>query len=131
MRASLRDERGIVVSYLIKVILSLAILGLVAVEGAAILFAHLRARDAAESAAQVAANAFEGSNSVQAAREAAQAEARNKHVRLAKTITVQPGSGRVEVTVVTNASTLVTQYIGFLDQFTVVRATHSATPSEF
>jgi hypothetical protein len=131
MRSILRDERGILASYLIKLVLGLAILGLVVVEGGSILFAHLRVRDAAESAAQVGANAFDGSRNVDAARDAARQEARNRGARLAKPFTVQPVSGRVEVTVVGEANTLLVKHIGFIDQWAVVRVTQSATPSEF
>lgn len=45
------DERGIVVSWIIKVVLGIAIVGLAAVEGGSIMFTKLGVQDAAESGA--------------------------------------------------------------------------------
>jgi hypothetical protein len=45
------DQRGIVVSFLIRVLLGIAIVGLVFVEGGSIVFTKLRVQDTAESGA--------------------------------------------------------------------------------
>jgi uncharacterized membrane protein len=126
-----RDERGIVTGHLLRLVLVLGLLGLVAVEGASVLFARLNAQDAAESAAAVAASRFRDTGSVADARQAAQDDTvlvdRNAELR---SFEVRP-DGSVRVVVVRRASTIFIQHIGFLRGFTVARGTAVGQPPTF
>jgi len=55
LHAALADERGIVVSFLVKAILGLVVVGTLLIEGGSIMFTKLRVQDVAESAATAGA----------------------------------------------------------------------------
>ena len=128
----LGDERGIVGSFVVKLVVLIGILGLVAVEGSSVLFARLRAQDAAETAASVAASTLASTGDPTAAHSAAQTAIADKDA----TVRLLPGrrgfrildDGGVEVTVKKRASTLVVQHIGFLEGLAVARASAVGRP---
>lgn len=123
------DQRGIVLSFLLKVVLSLALVGLITVETTAVIFARFQAQDIAESAAFVAARSFQQNRSVQIARQAAAqaVEEKNPDARLGKRFLVRP-DGSVKVTVVERANTMVIQHIGFLEGLTVAEGKAVGNP---
>ena len=123
------DERGIIVSFFVKLILVLAVVGLAAVDTTAVLWARFQAQEIAEAAAFAAAESFNQTGSVPAARQTA-AEAvheRAPEARLGKSFAVRP-DGSVRVTVVRGAKTLVIQHLPYLDRFTVTRAEAVGNP---
>lgn len=128
MRARLSDERGIVVGFVVKLVIVIAVVGLAVVEGGSILFARLRAQDVAETAASVAAGSFLQSRDEEAARAAAELAISDKDskVRLRRFV-VRP-DGSVEVTVRKRASTILVQHIGFLEELAVAKATAVGRP---
>lgn len=116
-----RDERGIVVSFLIKTLLALALVGLVTVEATAVVFARVQAQDVAQSAANEAARQLQERDSLQGARQAAESLIADRDPRLSlRRFTVQ-SDGTVTVVVRKRASTVVIQHIGFLEGFAVAR----------
>lgn len=124
-----RDERGIILSFLIKLILVLAVVGIAAVDVTSVLWARYQAQDLAETAARAAAERLQETGSVPGARTAA-AEAvadRAPDARLGASFAVRP-DGSVRVTVVKEARTLVVRYIGFLEGFTVARGRAVGNP---
>ncbi|HEX2030654.1 MAG TPA: hypothetical protein VHL78_04535 [Actinomycetota bacterium] len=125
-----RDERGIIVPFFLKLILSLAIIGIATVETTAVIFARFQAQDIAETAANVAAGSIQSNGSIRDARRAARQAVKDKDrdAKLASPFVVHR-DGRVTVTVRVPASTLVIQHIGFLDGFTVARGRAVGRPS--
>ncbi|MGH2723568.1 MAG: TadE/TadG family type IV pilus assembly protein [Actinomycetota bacterium] len=124
-----RDERGIIISFFVKLILVLAVVGLAAVDTTAVFWARFQAQDIAETAARVAADTFRQTGSVPVARQAA-AEAvheRAEDARLGKSFVVRP-DGTIRVTVVKPARTLLIQHIGFLEGLTVARGKAAGNP---
>lgn len=130
--ARLSDERGIVVSFVVKLVLGIAIIGLTAVEGTSVLFARLRAQDTAETAASVAASTFAGTRDANAAHAAAVTAISDKD----PSVRLLPGrrgfvvrqDGSIEITVKKRASTIIVQHIGFLEDLAVARASAVGHP---
>lgn len=123
------DERGIIVSFFIKLILVLAVVGIAAVDTTAVLWARYQAQELADAAAFAATERFSETGSVPAARERA-AETiheRAPEARLGKAFAVRP-DGSVRVTVVRDARTLVIQHLPYFDRFTVARAEAVGNP---
>jgi hypothetical protein len=123
-----RDERGLIVSSLLKLVLFLLLLGVAGVETAAVVFARVQTQDTAEQAAFQAAVNYRDRTDVQAAREAAEilmndrdpdSELRQFEVR---------SDGSVRVVVFRRANTLLIHRIGFLKEFTEARGRAVAQP---
>lgn len=128
MAHALRDERGIVVSFLIRLVVVLALIGIAFVEGGAIVFSKLQVQDIAESAAVAGAGSLRHTRSTQSARESALLNMRDKSGRAKMTaFTVNP-DGSVSVTVRLPANTVLIQHIRFLAPYTMSRATATAEP---
>jgi uncharacterized membrane protein len=117
----LRDERGVIVSSFLKLVLFLLLLALAGIETASVVFARVQTQDTAEQAAFEAAGEYRQHGDVQAAREKAQilidsrdpgAELRQFEVR---------SDGSVRVVVFKRAHTLFIHRIGFLKEFTEAR----------
>ena len=71
----LRDERGVIVNFLLKTVIVFALLGLVAYDLGQVVVAQVKAQDTASAAAQAGADMYFGTKSVQRARNAADAAA--------------------------------------------------------
>jgi hypothetical protein len=125
------DERGIVVVFLFKLILAFLVVGLVVVEGGSILWARLKASDAADSAAITAAYAFDQNEDVRFAREAAVAavERKDPDARLVEPFQIGP-DGTVHVTVQKRAPTVLVDRIDFTEDWGIIRVTASGSPAQ-
>lgn len=122
VRAIHADERGIVVSFLIKVILGLVLVGTLLIEGGSILFTKLRVQDVGESAATAGAAGLARSGDCSAAGEEATINAHDKDSKVRMRSYQCHQDGRFTVVVTKRAETLYVHLIGFLEDFTVARA---------
>lgn len=125
---ALRDERGIVVAFMVRLVVVLALIGIAFVEGGAILFSKLQAQDIAESAAVAGAGSWFHTRSADTAREEALLRMRDKSARAKMTAFVVRPNGRVSVTVRLQANSVLFQHISVLAPYTVSRATATADP---
>ena len=128
IRALHEDERGIVASFLIKVILGLVVAGTLLIEGGSILFTKLRVQDVAESAATAGASYLFKNQDCSAAGEVAATNAHDRDSR-AKLRSYQcHQNGRFTVVVTKRAETLYVHLVGFLEDLTLARAQVTADP---
>lgn len=129
VRAVLADERGIVVSFLVKVILGFVIVGTLMIEGGSILFTRLKVQDVAESAATAGASQLSANpRDCAGAGEAARIVAGDKDPR-AKLKSYECRTDlSFSVVMTKRAETLYVHLIGFLDDLTVATARATATP---
>lgn len=116
-----RDERGLIVSSFVKLVVFLLLLAAAGVETASVVFARVQTQDSAEQAAFEAASEYRQRSDVGAARQAAEVliasrdpatELRQFEVR---------SDGSVRVVVFKRAKTLFIHRIGFLKEFTEAR----------
>jgi hypothetical protein len=130
-RAIHRDERGIVVSFLVKVILGFAIVGTILIEGGSILFARLRIQDVAESAATAGAAALlQNPRVCAAAGQEALITAHDKDpAARMKSYECHPDLS-FSVVMTKHADTLYVHLIGFLQPLTVATAHVTAQPPQ-
>jgi Flp pilus assembly protein TadG len=128
IRAFHHDERGIVVSFLIKVILGLVLLGTLLIEGGSILFTRLRVHDVAESAATAGASHLFQTQDCSAAGEVATINAHDRDSRARLRSYQCHQNGRFTVVVTKRAETLYVHLIGFLEDLTMARAEVTADP---
>jgi hypothetical protein len=118
----LRDERGIVVSWLLKLLVSIAIVGLVAFEAGAILVAHVSADSAASDAAGVAAFVVALGGNDRSAQNAANEAAAKDGAKLISFAVAADGK-TVTVTIEKTARTMIVQRISQLRSWGVIRTT--------
>jgi len=123
-----RDERGIVAAYMVKLILVIALIGIVFVEGGAVIFSKLQAQDLAESAAVAGASSWWHSRNAKQAREQALVNLADKSHRARMTSFTLSPSGSVTVSIKLKANTMLLQHISFLEPYTVSGATATAQP---
>ncbi len=116
-------ERGdIVIGWLLKLVISLAIVGLVAFEGGAIVVAKVQADGTASDVANEAAIVYARGANAEAAEKAAQAEATHAGVRLVA-FAVESDGRSISVTVLKKAKTLILQRIDATRSWTEARST--------
>jgi hypothetical protein len=118
------ERGGIVVGWLIKIVVSLAIVAVVAFEGGALVLAHVGADTAATDASGEAALAYSHSHDASQARAAAQAQANMDGVSLTG-FSVSADGKTVTVTVEKRARTIVLQRLSFTRSWTLVRVTRT------
>jgi Putative Flp pilus-assembly TadE/G-like len=123
-----RDQRGIVAAFMFRLILVLTLIGIVFVEGGAIVFSKLQAQDVAESAAVAGATSWWHTRSPDSARKQAVLLMEDKSPRAKMTAFTLNPDGSVSVTVRLQANTILIQHVGFLEDYTVSRATATAQP---
>jgi Flp pilus assembly protein TadG len=123
-----RDERGLIVSSLVKLIIFLLLLAAAGVETAAVVFARVQTQDAAEQAAFTAAGEYRQRSDVGAAREAAQIEIANRDPATQLRQFEVRSDGSVRVVVFKRATTLFIHRIGFLKEFTEARGRAVSQP---
>ena len=120
-----RGEHGdIVVGWLVKLFISIALVGLFAFEGGAIIVANVSADDVAIKAARAAAGAF-GVHERQIEAEDAAREVCERNDTELIGIFVDRTVKRVDVSVRKHANTVFVQRIGFLKRYTEVRTSES------
>jgi uncharacterized membrane protein len=123
-----RDQQGIVAAYMAKLIIVLALIGMVFVEGGAVVFSKLQAQDLAESAAVAGASSWWHNKNAEQAREKALIQLKDKSQRARMTSFMLNSDGSVTVTVKLKANTVLLQHISFLEPYTVAGATATAEP---
>jgi uncharacterized membrane protein len=123
-----RDQRGIVAAYMVKLLLVITLIGVLFVEGGAIVFSKLQAQDVAESAAVAGAGSWWHTRSSDSARKEALIRMHDKSPRAKMTSFTLHPDGSVSVTVRVVANTILLQHVGFLEPYTVSRATAKAQP---
>lgn len=124
------DERGFVISFLVKAIIVVLLLGLVVIEGGAVLFARLQAQDIAETAAAVGSGALKDTGDIRVAERATLTAVHDKNPGARLTGFRPREDGSVRVTVTLRARTLLIHRIGigFLEDLTVARGTAVGRP---
>jgi Flp pilus assembly protein TadG len=119
----LRDERGVIVNFVIKTLVVFALLGLVAYDLGQVLVAQVKAQDAATAAAQAGADTWYSTKDANKARIAAQdaaaSEDATSHII---SFQINP-NGSVTVTVQRTAKTLIVERVPPLRHFGVQDAT--------
>lgn len=126
MRVDLSDERGIVLGFLLKLIISFAVVGIVAADGAAILFAKLRADDAASAGATACVVRLRSDPNEEIAIRRAVEAANQKAPDVTVTAVIPLENGACTVTTAETASTLVVKNVGFLKDWGEVTASETA-----
>lgn len=129
LRSLHRDERGIVTSFLVKLVLSFAVVALVLIDGTAIVLNRLQTDDVAQIAAKEAAKTYEAAGNVQSVREVVvrTLEERNPTAKMRSVVIRTDGS--VAVTITRRADTLLAERIGFLEGLTVAEVRSIGRPS--
>lgn len=124
-RAARADRGDIVVGWLTKIVVVLALLGVVAFDSVAVAVAHVSATDDANTAAMAASDAWvaqRGQHDIQAVYNAAVAAVANKdETVLTKGFTVDP-DGTVHLQLTKHATTLVLYRLGGLKKYATVTA---------
>ncbi|HEV2686016.1 MAG TPA: hypothetical protein VGW79_05215 [Actinomycetota bacterium] len=120
----MKGERGgIVLGWIFKIVLLLAILAVASFETGAIIVSKVTADRVAIDAAQEAGQVLASSRDASKAEETAREVAAKDEVTLVR-FRVIAGGKYVEVTVSKKASTFMVQHIGFLKRFATARSTH-------
>jgi Flp pilus assembly protein TadG len=128
IRALHGDERGIVVSFLVKVILGLVVAGTVLIEGGSIMFTKLRVQDVAESAATAGAAQLLKSTDCAVAGEVARISAHDKDARAQVRSYECHRDGRFSVVIRKRAETLYVHLIPPFEDLTVAESRATASP---
>ena len=123
-----RDERGLIVSSLVKLALFLLLLALAGVETAAVVFARVQTQDTAEQAAFEAAGQYRMNSDVQSAREAAEVLIANRDPSTELRQFEVRSDGSVRIVVFKRAHTLFIHRVGFLKEFTEARGRAVSQP---
>lgn len=116
------ERGGIITGWLLKLVLSLAIFGLVAFEAGAIVVAKVTIEDIAGDAVAAAAQEYRSSQNQDAAEKAAREVAESKGAVLEAFSVVENGKA-VVVTLSKPAKTLFVHRIGVTDGWAVARST--------
>ena len=121
----MKDARGgIVLGWLFKIIVMLAILAIVSFETGAIIVAKVTADRVAIDAASEAGQVYSSTGSLSKAREAAVQIAAKDDAQVIHCDLI--GDGKyISVTIHKKASTFLVQHIGFLKRFASADSTHS------
>jgi Flp pilus assembly protein TadG len=125
-----RDERGFVVSFILRTIIVFVLLAVTAYEVGQIVLADVAASKAASVAAQAAATNYSSTKSFQKAQDAAVAAAldSNSGAEVQLPIKIAP-NGAATVTVTMTATTLIVGKVSFLKHLGVRQATETETPA--
>jgi Flp pilus assembly protein TadG len=127
-RTLLRDERGLVTSFVVKAVLFFAGLGFVANDAGQIIVAQIKGADAASAAAQAAADDYKGSKNMNEAwQKAREAAAFADPMSDIMSVTVDRATGAATVTVERRAHTLIVSNVSALKHFGIRQVTVSET----
>ena len=123
--ALLRDESGFVLSFLVKLLVVLTLVGLVIEEAGQIIYAEVRADRVAAESAQAAADDFDIHHNVRQAELAAEEAARSQDPGAKITQFDMASDGTATVTVREVANTLIVHRISFLERYGIQHATEN------
>ncbi|HEX6208662.1 MAG TPA: hypothetical protein VF058_09950 [Actinomycetota bacterium] len=127
----LRDERGILIAALVRLVIFFALLGLVLFEAGSVIWSRLSVQDTADAAATTAVTAYRDSKDVRVAEQEALRTVEDKDETAQMTFFQVHADGSVTVRVRKTAQTLVIQHVGFLDGFTKARGSATIEPPSF
>lgn len=128
MRIDQRDRGSIVVGWLTKLVVVIAVLGVMAFDAIAVGAARMNASDDANQAASAAQTAWQSSHNVQTAYGAAEGSLTNSSEQiLTRGFAIDP-DGTVHLLLRRTAPTLVMSKIGPLKKYTIVTVSGEATP---
>jgi hypothetical protein len=123
LRTAHRDERGMITSMIVRLVVIFALGALIVSESGHIISAQIKAEDAARVAAQTAADDYATSHSTQHAAAAAVLAAQENDAN-AKVVAVGIArDGTATVTVVEEAHTMIVKRLSFLKGFGEQKAT--------
>ena len=125
-----RDRGDLVLAWLIKLSVTLAVIGLLLFDGVSIVVAKVGVQDDASLAAREAADAADRGADVQGAYDAAVealADQASPSVVETSTFTIAP-DGSATVTTTRTASTFFLKHVGLLDEWVKASATATAAP---
>lgn len=117
------ETGGIITSWLVQVVLFLAVIAVIGFEVITIAVTSINLEDDARDVARAAAQAYGGERQLTSAREAAQHTAEEREVTL---VQVTEDDGVVSAEVTKRADTLFTHRIGFLEDLVLAEATGRA-----
>ena len=125
-----RDSGSIVLGWLTRLTLVVALFGLLAFDGIALVKTSFTAADHATGAAKAAADTYRSTKNAQAAYDAAVATVDPASEGIdPKTFSVNPADGRVTLEVKSEAVTLWMQYLGPLKKYRVLTQTGTGAPT--
>ena len=114
---------GIILGWIVKIVVLLAILGAASFETGAIIVSKVTADRVAIDAAQEAGQVYATSHDIEKAKAAAKQVAAKDNVTVLDVHLI--GDGKyIQVTVDKKASTFLVQHIGFLKRFATAKSTH-------
>ena len=126
-----RDSGSIVLGWLTKLVATLAVLGVLAFDGIALVKTSFSAADEANSIAGVAADTYKSTHNVQKSYDAAAAEAAKTSDTVdVKNFIVRETDGHVTLTIHKLATTLWMHRIGALKKYTEDSATGEGSPPQ-
>jgi Flp pilus assembly protein TadG len=124
------DQRGIVVSFLLQVVLGIFLVGLIFVEGGSILFTELKVRDTAESGANAGVGYLsQHPGECQGAGQTAALAVTDKDPDMEILGMTCLPDGRFRITVRKEASTIVVGRISPIESWAVAKTTATARPA--
>ena len=124
LRHTTSEHGGIVTGWLVRLVLSFAIVALAVYEGGAIVLAHVSTDSAATDVSGEAAISYSHSDNIQDARDDAEVKAKEEGATLVAFSVDVPGK-TVAVTVEKDAHTILLQRLSFTRSWTVVRVTRT------
>jgi mannitol-specific phosphotransferase system IIBC component len=125
----MRGEDGIIVGWILRIVVGVAIAGLLLFEAGAVVIATVNADNAARSAAQEAVATYAHSHNLEDAKKDAQKQAAAEDAVVVEFSATSAGAGgqsSATVTVRKTAKTLFIHKIGFLKRFASSTATSTA-----
>lgn len=124
------DQRGVILSFVIRAVIVFAILGFVIEEAGQLIRAQIHAEDAARAGALSAANAYANSGDIRKAEQAAAETVKALDIN-AKVVSVKIISNGQAAVVTTEvpAKTLIVSRIGFLKHYDVQHASDEEAPN--
>jgi Flp pilus assembly protein TadG len=124
------DQRGIVASFLVKVVLGIFLVGLIFVEGGSIMFTELKVRDTAESGANAGVGYLsQNPGECRGAGQIASQAVTDKDPDIEILGMTCLPDGRFRITVRKEASTVVVGRISAIDSWAVAKTTATAQPA--
>ena len=118
-----RDQRGLVTGLVLRILIPLALLGLIGYEGGQILIAQVRAQSISRVAATAGADTYYRTKRADLAKKDATAAALREDASAMVTDVEILSDGSCRVTVTKKAKTLLVQRIGVLKKYSVQLAT--------
>lgn len=128
---SLRDERGIITTSLLRYVGFLLIVGFLVIEAGSILYTYIRLQNASDAAVVVGADVWARTGDLRAARRTVRAELDTKGQEAATIVSIEgegPPEEELRVTTRREASTILVHRIGFLQGLGEVEIDAAARP---